>query len=68
MLSAPSIVIGLFDYAVAVATVGHFSGWAGSIALGLIAAAGLPDSARAEEIPVAGFVALAQAYDRRRSD
>lgn len=37
MLSAPSIVIGLFVYALAVATVGHFSGWAGSIALGLIA-------------------------------
>jgi phosphate transport system permease protein len=37
MLSAPSIVIGLFVYAVAVATLGHFSGWAGSIALGLIA-------------------------------
>lgn len=37
MLSAPSIVIGLFVYAVAVATVGHFSGWAGSIALALIA-------------------------------
>jgi phosphate transport system permease protein len=37
MLSAPSIVIGLFVYAVAVATVGHFSGWAGSVALGLIA-------------------------------
>jgi len=37
MLSAPSIVIGLFVYAVAVATVKHFSGWAGSIALGLIA-------------------------------
>lgn len=37
MLSAPSIVIGLFVYSVAVATVGHFSGWAGSLALGLIA-------------------------------
>ena len=37
MLSAPSIVIGLFVYALAVATVGHFSGWAGSLALGLIA-------------------------------
>jgi phosphate transport system permease protein len=37
MLSAPSIVIGLFVYAIAVATVGHFSGWAGSLALGLIA-------------------------------
>lgn len=37
MLSAPSIVIGLFVFAIAVATVGHFSGWAGSLALGLIA-------------------------------
>lgn len=37
MLSAPSIVIGLFVYALAVATVEHFSGWAGSIALALIA-------------------------------
>jgi phosphate transport system permease protein len=37
MLSAPSIVIGLFVYALAVATVGHFSGWAGSLALSLIA-------------------------------
>ncbi len=37
MLSAPSIVIGLFVYAVAVAPVGHFSGWAGSFALSLIA-------------------------------
>ena len=37
MLSAPSIVIGLFVYAVAVATVRQFSGWAGSLALCLIA-------------------------------
>ncbi|HQO28935.1 MAG TPA: phosphate ABC transporter permease PstA [Accumulibacter sp.] len=37
MLSAPSIVIGLFVYALAVATVGSFSGWAGSLALALIA-------------------------------
>ncbi|MFP5406959.1 MAG: phosphate ABC transporter permease PstA, partial [Gammaproteobacteria bacterium] len=37
MLSAPSIVIGLFVYAIAVATVKHFSGWAGSLALCLIA-------------------------------
>ena len=29
LLSAPSIVIGLFVYAVYVAQVGHFSGWAG---------------------------------------
>lgn len=37
MLSAPSIVIGLFVFAIAVATVKHFSGWAGSLALSLIA-------------------------------
>jgi phosphate transport system permease protein len=37
MLSAPSIVLGLFVYAIAVATVGHFSGFAGSFALSLIA-------------------------------
>jgi phosphate transport system permease protein len=37
MLSAPSIVIGLFVYAVVVANVKHFSGWAGSIAIALIA-------------------------------
>ena len=37
MLSAPSIVIGLFVYALAVATLGGFSGWAGSLALALIA-------------------------------
>jgi phosphate transport system permease protein len=37
MLSAPSIVLGLFVYAIAVATVGNFSGWAGSLALSLIA-------------------------------
>ena len=37
MLSAPSIVIGLFVYAIYVAKVGHFSGWAGSFALSLIA-------------------------------
>ena len=37
MLSAPSIVIGLFVYAMYVATVKHYSGWAGTIALSLIA-------------------------------
>jgi phosphate transport system permease protein len=37
MLSAPSIVIGLFVYAFVVAQVRHFSGWAGTIALALIA-------------------------------
>lgn len=37
LLSAPSIVIGLFVYTVYVAKVQHFSGWAGSFALALIA-------------------------------
>ncbi|MFZ4527113.1 MULTISPECIES: phosphate ABC transporter permease PstA [Undibacterium] len=37
MLSAPSIVVGLFVYAIYVANVKHFSGWAGSIAISLIA-------------------------------
>jgi phosphate transport system permease protein len=37
MLSAPSIVIGLFVYAIYVANVKHFSGYAGTIALSLIA-------------------------------
>ena len=36
LLSAPSIVIGLFVYAVYVANVKHFSGWAGACALALI--------------------------------
>jgi phosphate transport system permease protein len=37
MLSAPSIILGLFVYAILVAQVKHFSGWAGSLALALIA-------------------------------
>ena len=37
MLSAPSIVLGLFVYAIIVAQVKHFSGWAGTVALSLIA-------------------------------
>ncbi len=37
MLSAPSIVIGLFVYAILVSQVRHFSGWAGTISLALIA-------------------------------
>jgi phosphate transport system permease protein len=36
LLSAPSIVIGLFVYSVYVARVKHFSGWAGAIALSII--------------------------------
>lgn len=36
LLSAPSIVIGLFVYTVYVARVGHFSGWAGALALSII--------------------------------
>nr|WP_315483688.1 phosphate ABC transporter permease PstA [uncultured Undibacterium sp.] len=37
MLSAPSVVIGLFVYAIYVAQINHFSGWAGSFAISLIA-------------------------------
>ena len=36
LLSAPSIVIGLFVYTVYVSHVRHFSGWAGALALSLI--------------------------------
>ncbi|HXF79395.1 MAG TPA: phosphate ABC transporter permease PstA [Usitatibacter sp.] len=36
LLSAPSIVIGLFVYSVYVARVKHFSGWAGAFALAII--------------------------------
>jgi len=36
LLSAPSIVIGLFVYELVVHRVGHFSGWAGALALSLI--------------------------------
>jgi phosphate transport system permease protein len=36
LLSAPSIVIGLFIYSVYVAQVKHFSGWGGAFALALI--------------------------------
>ena len=36
LLSAPSIVIGLFVYTLVVSQVGHFSGWAGAGALALI--------------------------------
>jgi len=36
LLSAPSIVIGMFIYETVVVTTGHFSGWAGILALSLI--------------------------------
>jgi phosphate transport system permease protein len=36
LLSAPSIVVGLFVYEIMVATLGHFSGWAGAVALAVI--------------------------------
>lgn len=36
LLSAPSIVIGLFIYEIFVLSQGHFSGWAGSLALSLL--------------------------------
>ena len=36
LLSAPSIVVGLFVYEIMVAQMGHFSGWAGAVALAVI--------------------------------
>lgn len=36
MMSAPSVVIGFFAYAVIVVNTGHFSGWAGALALAFI--------------------------------
>ena len=36
MVSVPSIVIGTFIYAVLVKPIGHFSGWAGAVALAII--------------------------------
>ncbi len=36
LLSAPSIIIGLFIYAIYVAQVGHYSGWAGAFALAIL--------------------------------
>jgi phosphate transport system permease protein len=36
LLSAPSIIIGVFIYGLIVLRAGHFSGWAGAVALALI--------------------------------
>jgi phosphate transport system permease protein len=36
LLSAPSIIIGLFVYSILVVPMGHFSAWAGSVALAII--------------------------------
>jgi phosphate transport system permease protein len=36
LLSAPSIIIGLFVYSIVVVPMGHFSAWAGSVALAII--------------------------------
>ena len=36
LLSAPSIVVGLFIYEIMVAPMGHFSGWAGGVALAML--------------------------------
>jgi phosphate transport system permease protein len=36
LLSAPSIVVGLFVYEIVVAQMGHFSAWAGAVALAMI--------------------------------
>jgi phosphate transport system permease protein len=46
LLSAPSIVIGLFVYIIVVAQMGHFSAWAGVVALAII---GLPVVVRTTE-------------------
>ena len=46
LVSAPSIVVGVFVYLVVVRTTGHFSGWAGAIALAIIM---LPVVARTTE-------------------
>jgi len=46
LLSAPSIVVGLFVYVVVVAQMGHFSAWAGIVALAII---GLPVVVRTTE-------------------
>ena len=37
LLSAPSIIIGLFAYEIMVVPMRHFSGWAGAVALAIIA-------------------------------
>jgi len=37
LLSAPSIIIGVFVYEIAVVSAGHFSAWAGMVALAFIA-------------------------------
>ena len=44
LLSAPSIIIGLFVYAILVVPMGHFSAWAGAVALAIIV---IPPMARA---------------------
>ncbi|MBS1155411.1 MAG: phosphate transporter, permease protein PstA [Proteobacteria bacterium] len=36
LLSAPSIVVGLFVYEIYVVHIGHFSGWAGALALAIL--------------------------------
>ncbi len=46
LLSAPSIVVGLFIYEIIVVPMGHFSGWAGILAL---AALGIPIMVRTTE-------------------
>jgi phosphate transport system permease protein len=46
MMGIPSIIIGLFVYAVLVLPTGHFSGWAGGVALALLV---LPVVARTTE-------------------
>jgi phosphate transport system permease protein len=46
MMGIPSIIVGLFVYTIMVVSVGHFSGWAGSVSLALLV---LPVVARTTE-------------------
>ena len=62
LLSAPSVVIGFFVYAVVVAGLGHFSAWAGALAL---AAAGMAlPTPTSRGCPSTRIVALRWALDR----
>lgn len=36
MVSVPAIIVGAFVYAIIVKPLGHFSGWAGAVSLGII--------------------------------
>ena len=61
MLSAPSIVIGLFVYALMVTTIGHFSALAGAVSLAIIA---IPMVVRTTEDPQLREAAVALGIPR----